>query len=159
MESIHLNTENKDLCKTNPTATTEYNPKMDWKFQSVVFMANNFTSTLGIEPFTAVDLELSFRNPKLDPLCLNILYKLLLKKAMFKPTLKITDWESKLKLQQMLAKKLVYFYKVYARTISSRHHLPFSKEAIEIDLKSVQGYDRFNIRLAESYYGDRKSVV
>lgn len=154
MESIHLNTENKDLCKTNPTATTEYNPKMDWKFQSVVFMANNFTSTLGIEPFTAVDLELSFRNPKLDPLCLNILYKLLLKKAMFKPTLKITDWESKLKLQQMLAKKLVYFYKVYARTISSRHHLPFSKEAIEIDLKSVQGYDRFNIRLAESYYGE-----
>lgn len=158
MESLQFNNESIKRKIPFHTDIKDYCPKQDWKFQTVVFMGNNFSSTLNIDLFSAVDLELSLKNPKLDALCLNILYKLLMKKAFFKPNSKINDWQSKEKLQQLLVKKLVYFYKIYARSISQKHHMPFSKEALEKELNddSFFSNDRFDIKKKESYYKEKE---
>jgi len=154
MESNQIHTEPIVENKPPSEELTEFCPKLDWKFQTVVFMGNNFSTTLSIEPFTAVELELSLKNPKLDPLCLNILYKLLMKKAFFKPNIKVTDWETKDKLQQLLIKKLNYFYKLYSRILNQKYGIPFSTELIELDLKQCGEKESFDIMKAEDYYGE-----
>jgi hypothetical protein len=55
------------------------------------------------------------RNPEIEPTCLNVLLKVLMKKALFKPNSKVYENFEFSKLQEMLLKKINYFYKTYIR--------------------------------------------
>ena len=155
MEINNLNAINLNQNEENMISLKDdYTCKLDWKFHQIVYLSNIFQSTLAIEPFSAIDLELSLKSPEIDSLCLNLLFKLLMKKAMFKPNAKVNDLESRIKLHELLCKKLIFFYKIYARSLVSYHNQPFTQNLIDKDLLSFDENNTFKIRKAENYYGE-----
>lgn len=153
MELNHLNALVSTELTDQPTGSGEdYSCKSDWKFHQIVYLANLFKGTLAIEPLSATDLELSLLNPEYETLCLSLLWKLLMKKAVFKPNAKITDTDSKDKLKLLLCKKLIYFYKIYSRCLIKKYKAPFTEELINHDLLSFDETEFFNIMKAKDYY-------
>lgn len=153
MELNHLNALVSTELTDQPTGSgEEYSCKTDWKFHQIVYLANIFKATLALEPFSATDLELSLLNPEVETLCLSLLWKLLMKKAVFKPNAKINDSESKDKLKLLLSKKLIYFYKIYSRCLIKKYKAPFTEELIIHDLSNFNEAEFFNIMKAKDYY-------
>lgn len=131
-----------------------YSLKSDWKFHQIVFLSNTFSNTLSIDPFSTIELELSLKNPDTDPLCINLLNTLLMKKGVFKPNVKVNDQESRYKLHCLLCKKLIYFYKIYARSICFKYNRPFTESLIKFDLEASRNIGKYEIFNAEDYYYD-----
>lgn len=101
------------------------------------------------------------KNPECEPLCLNILLKLLMKKALFKPNSKVFENFEFSKLQEMLLKKINYFYKTYIRYLKRINELTDNNKIYEIIKKDVNEFnqktDRFNLtsmNLEEKDYDD-----
>lgn len=148
-----LNQTNEEQSQI-PSIQQTYSLKSDWKFHQIVFLSNSFSNTLSIEPFSAVELELSLKNPDSDPLSINLLNTLLMKKGVFKPNVKVIDQESRYKLHCLLCKKLIYFYKIYARSICFKHSRPFTESLIRFDLETWRNTGKFEIFNGEDYYYD-----
>ena len=99
--------------------------------------------------------------PECEPLCLNILLKLLMKKALFKPNSKVFENFEFSKLQEMLLKKINYFYKTYIRYLKRIYELTDNNKIYEVIKKDVtefnQKNDKYNltsVNLDEKDYDD-----
>ncbi len=79
--------------------------------------------------------------PEIDPLCLNILLKLLMKKALFKPTSKIGENFEISKFQEMILKKIHFFYKTYIRHLKKLNNINDNSRVYELIKKDVEEYN------------------
>ncbi len=84
-----------------------------------------------------------------------------MKKALFKPTSKVFENFEFSKLQEMLLKKINYFYKTYIRYLKRIYELTDNNKIYEIIKKDVTDFnqktDRFNlttVNLEEKDYDD-----
>ena len=64
----------------------DYDLNKDYNFLSILQFINLFHKVLGISPVSTTELEFSLLHTDIDPLCCNILSKLLLKKEQHRPT-------------------------------------------------------------------------
>ena len=142
---MELNNNNNILEKkednNNKDRISEYNLREDPKFYQIVYLNNSFQNTLGLEATNIADFEFSLKYPNLDSYCLTLLYKLLMKKAVFKSNAKVCDYESNSKLNELLVKKILYFYKLYARYLVTKYNAVFSQELIEKDLEDYNKHE------------------
>ena len=63
----------------------EYDLNKDYNFLSILQFINLFHKVLGISPISSTELEFSLLHTDIDPLCCNVLSKLLQKKEQHKP--------------------------------------------------------------------------
>ena len=77
-----LENEKNSLEKTqkNEENNDKYDLNKDYKFLSILQFVNLFHELLNLEPISTNELEFSLNHPEIEPLCLNILSKLLMKK-------------------------------------------------------------------------------
>ena len=64
----------------------KYDLNKDFNFLSILQFVNLFHKVLGLSPISTTELEFSLLHTDIDPLCCNILSKLLLKKEQHRPT-------------------------------------------------------------------------
>ena len=64
----------------------KYNLNRDYNFLSILQFVNLFHKVLGLSTISTTELEFSLLHTDIDPLCCNILSKLLLKKEQHRPT-------------------------------------------------------------------------
>ena len=64
----------------------EYDLNKDYNFLSILQFINLFHKVLGISPISSTELEFSLLHTDIDPLCCNVLSKLLQKKEQHRPT-------------------------------------------------------------------------
>ena len=67
-------------------AEEKYDLNKDFNFLSILQFVNLFHKVLGLSPISTTELEFSLLHTDIDPLCCNILSKLLLKKEQHRPT-------------------------------------------------------------------------
>ena len=80
--------------KKEPEKETEeekYDLNKDYNFLSILQFVNLFHKVLGLSPISTTEFEFSLLHTDIDPLCCNILSKLLLKKEQHRPTKKNND--------------------------------------------------------------------
>ena len=64
----------------------EYDLNKDYNFLSILQFINLFHKVLGLSPISSTDLEFSLLHTDIDPLCCNVLSKLMQKKEQHRPT-------------------------------------------------------------------------
>ena len=64
----------------------EYDLNKDYHFLSILQFINLFHKVLGLSPISSTDLEFSLLHTDIDPLCCNVLSKLMQKKEQHRPT-------------------------------------------------------------------------
>ena len=64
----------------------KYDLNKDYNFLSILQFVNLFHRVLGLSPISTIEFEFSLLHTDMDPLCCNILSKLLLKKEQHRPT-------------------------------------------------------------------------
>ena len=64
----------------------DYDLNKDWKFLSILQFVNVFHNVLSIDNISTYELEFSLKHSDIEPLCMNILYKLLMKKEVHRAT-------------------------------------------------------------------------
>ncbi|MCQ2817823.1 MAG: hypothetical protein MJ252_11210 [archaeon] len=70
-----------------------FNIKDNWKFASVLQFINLFHQSLQIENISTYELEFSILHTDIDPLCANVLSKLIMKKELHRPNAKTNNLE------------------------------------------------------------------
>ncbi len=84
--------------------------------------------------------------PDIEPLCVNILLKLLMKKALFKPNTKIGENFELAKFNEMLFKKILFFYKTYIRHLKKLNNEIDNTKIFELINKDIDSYREKSIR-------------
>jgi hypothetical protein len=84
--------------------------------------------------------------PDIEPLCVNILLKLLMKKALFKPHTKIGENFEICKFNEMLVKKILFFYKTYIRHLKKINNENDNTKIFELINKDIEDYKQKSIR-------------
>ena len=69
----------------------KYDLNKDYNFLSILQFVNLFHKVLGLNQISTTEFEFSLLHTDIDPLCCNILSKLLLKKEQHRPTKKNND--------------------------------------------------------------------
>ena len=70
-----------------------YDLNKDYNFLSILQFVNLFHKVLGLNPISSTELEFSLLHTDIDPLCCNVLSKLLQKKEQHRPTKQNKDKE------------------------------------------------------------------
>ena len=86
-----LEPEEKEKEKSNEEEKKEneeekYDLNKDYNFLSILQFVNLFNKVLGLSPISSTELEFSLLHTDIDPLCCNVLSKLLQKKEQHRPT-------------------------------------------------------------------------
>ena len=76
--------ENEEEKKENEE--DNYDLNKDYNFLSILQFVNLFHKVLGLSPISTTELEFSLLHTDIDPLCCNVLSKLLQKKEQHRPT-------------------------------------------------------------------------
>ena len=195
--------------KENPTplpllnAQTEiddtYDLNKDWKFQTILQFINVFHNVMTIDPVSTYELEFSLKHSDIEPLCVNVLSKLLMKKEVHRATaaqnnaVKNENSNSQPaatvvqngtnaiignnvgtnntnsgnsnvdvnKVNELLLKKVNYFYKTYIRYLKKAYSLTDMTKIFEIINQDVAQYknraDPFAFTIAnisDKFYDD-----
>ena len=195
--------------KENPTplpllnAQTEiddtYDLNKDWKFQTILQFINVFHNVMTIDPVSTYELEFSLKHSDIEPLCVNVLSKLLMKKEVHRATaaqnnaVKNENSNSQSaatvvqngtnaiignnvgtnntnsgnsnvdvnKVNELLLKKVNYFYKTYIRYLKKAYSLTDMTKIFEIINQDVAQYknraDPFAFTIAnisDKFYDD-----
>ena len=78
--------ENAPEEKKEEEKEEEYDLNKDYNFLSILQFINLFHKVLGLSPISSTDLEFSLLHTDIDPLCCNVLSKLMQKKEQHRPT-------------------------------------------------------------------------
>ena len=82
----NIEEEKKDEEKEEKEEEEKYDLNKDYNFLSILQFINLFHKVLGLSPISSTELEFSLLHTDIDPLCCNVLSKLLQKKEQHRPT-------------------------------------------------------------------------
>lgn len=78
--------ETKPLLNPQTEIDDNYDLNKDWKFQTILQFINVFHNVMTIDPVSTYELEFSLKHSDIEPLCVNVLSKLLMKKEVHRAT-------------------------------------------------------------------------
>ena len=78
--------ETKPLLNPQTEIDDNYDLNKDWKFQTILQFINVFHNVMTIDPVSTYELEFSLKHSDIEPLCVNVLSKLLMKKEVHTAT-------------------------------------------------------------------------
>ena len=82
----NIEEEKKEEKKEEKEEEEKYDLNKDYNFLSILQFINLFHKVLGLSPISSTELEFSLLHTDIDPLCCNVLSKLLQKKEQHRPT-------------------------------------------------------------------------
>ena len=82
----NIKEEKKEEEKEEKEEEEKYDLNKDYNFLSILQFINLFHKVLGLSPISSTELEFSLLHTDIDPLCCNVLSKLLQKKEQHRPT-------------------------------------------------------------------------
>ena len=82
----NIEEEKKEEEKKEKEEEEKYDLNKDYNFLSILQFINLFHKVLGLSPISSTELEFSLLHTDIDPLCCNVLSKLLQKKEQHRPT-------------------------------------------------------------------------
>ena len=82
----NIEEEKKEEEKEEKEEEEKYDLNKDYNFLSILQFINLFHKVLGLSPISSTELEFSLLHTDIDPLCCNVLSKLLQKKEQHRPT-------------------------------------------------------------------------
>ena len=82
----NIEEEKKEGEKEEKEEEEKYDLNKDYNFLSILQFINLFHKVLGLSPISSTELEFSLLHTDIDPLCCNVLSKLLQKKEQHRPT-------------------------------------------------------------------------
>jgi len=82
----NIEEEKKEDEKEEKEEEEKYDLNKDYNFLSILQFINLFHKVLGLSPISSTELEFSLLHTDIDPLCCNVLSKLLQKKEQHRPT-------------------------------------------------------------------------
>ena len=82
----NIEEEKKEEEKGEKEEEEKYDLNKDYNFLSILQFINLFHKVLGLSPISSTELEFSLLHTDIDPLCCNVLSKLLQKKEQHRPT-------------------------------------------------------------------------
>ena len=200
-ETQNKNEEQKENDKKEEEKKEEeekYDLNKDYNFLSILQFVNLFHKVLGLSPISTTEFEFSLLHTDMDPLCCNILSKLLLKKEQHRPTKQnkekdkdkdkdkdnntntennnnnsneknsannnhnsqkennnnVFNQDNLIQLNEILLKKLNYFYKVYVRYLKKIYNITESSESLKMIKNDVEIYN--NNKYSNDYYSFTK---
>ena len=85
-ENIEEEKKDEEKEKEEKEEEEKYDLNKDYNFLSILQFINLFHKVLGLSPISSTELEFSLLHTDIDPLCCNVLSKLLQKKEQHRPT-------------------------------------------------------------------------